>query len=191
MTTEVTRYIKPTIQCMLWGKSAGRCEFSGCNKPLWKSSVTQEQVNIAQKAHIYSFSDQGPRGNDKVDENELNDLGNLMLVCHECHQKLDKEPDGERYNAELLCGWKASHEARVELATSIAPEKRSHVLLFGANIGAHTSPLRFVSTAPSLFPERYPAEERAIDLGMSNTVWQDRDEEFWHIEARAYPKTVG
>ena len=53
---EVTRHILNSTQCMLWGKSAGRCEFSGCNKPLWKSSVTQESVNASQKAHIYSFT---------------------------------------------------------------------------------------------------------------------------------------
>ena len=58
---EVTRHIRGDVQNMLWGKAAGRCEFNGCNKPLWKSSVTQEQVNIAQKAHIYAFSSDGPR----------------------------------------------------------------------------------------------------------------------------------
>ena len=63
MPKEVTRHIPHPVQLMLWGKAAGRCEFAGCNKALWKSPVTQEQVNIAQKAHIYSFGDGGPRGN--------------------------------------------------------------------------------------------------------------------------------
>src|SRR2546430_10127164 len=94
MAQEVTRYIRHAIQCLLWGKAAGRCEFAGCNKPLWKSSVTQEQVNIAQKAHIYSFSDDGPRGNKEILSQHLNQLGNLMLICHECHVKIDKEKDG-------------------------------------------------------------------------------------------------
>ncbi len=34
----------------------GRCEFAGCNAPLWRSTVTQEAVNTAEKAHIYAFS---------------------------------------------------------------------------------------------------------------------------------------
>ena len=58
---DISRSISVTAQNLLWGRSAGRCEFAGCNKPLWKSSVTQEGVNIGQKAHIYSFSDCGPR----------------------------------------------------------------------------------------------------------------------------------
>ena len=63
---EVTRHIPVAVQTELWGRAAGRCEFAGCNKPLWKSSVTSERVNIAQKAHIYSFSEGGPRGNDGI-----------------------------------------------------------------------------------------------------------------------------
>ena len=47
-------------------------------------SATQEQVNIAQKAHIYSFSSDGPRGKEKTPSCEINELSNLMLVCHEC-----------------------------------------------------------------------------------------------------------
>ncbi len=69
---DVTRYVKPSVQYMLWGMAAGRCEFNGCNKPLWKSSVTQEQVNIAEKAHIYSFSGEGPRGNEEITDEQLN-----------------------------------------------------------------------------------------------------------------------
>ena len=64
--TEVTRSVPLGVRCLLWGRAAGRCEFAGCNKVLWKSSVTQERVNIAQKAHIYSFSDDGPRGNSGI-----------------------------------------------------------------------------------------------------------------------------
>src|SRR3974377_1658155 len=83
---EVTRYVPVPIQCMLWGKAAGRCEFAGCNEPLWKSRVTQEQVNIGQKAHIYAFSSGGARGHSAADLGNLQDLSNLMLVCHACHR---------------------------------------------------------------------------------------------------------
>lgn len=179
----VTRYIKPLVANMLWGKAAGRCQFTGCNQPLWKSSVTQEQVNIAQKAHIYSFSGDGPRGNDDITEEALNDLGNLMLVCHECHRKIDQHDDGGRYTVSLLRGWKDAHEARVELVTGIQDSKKSHIVLFGANIGDQGSPLRFQETAHVLFPERYPADDTAIELGMVNSAWKDCDASFWSIEA--------
>lgn len=182
MPHNVTRDIKKSISTLLWGRAAGRCQFDGCNRPLWKSSVTQEQVNAAQRAHIYSFSDGGPRGNKDINSDELNDFDNLLLVCHECHRKIDKEKDGGRYTAELLQEWKATHEARVELVTEITPSKTSHIILFGANVGDHSSSLTYRATAPALFPERYPADATPIILGMVNSAWKDRDADFWRVE---------
>ncbi len=59
---EVTRYIKKEVERELWARAAGRCQFNGCNRILYKSPVTQERVNISEMAHIYSFSEAGPRG---------------------------------------------------------------------------------------------------------------------------------
>ena len=53
MVSEVTRHITDQVQRELWARAAGRCQFSGCNTLLYKSAVTQETVNLAQKAHIY------------------------------------------------------------------------------------------------------------------------------------------
>ena len=181
---EVTksRHIKPGVRWMLWGKAAGRCEFSGCNRQLWKSPVTQEQVNIAEAAHIYAFSSGGPRGNAGIDEAHLNDIENLSLACHDCHKKMDQSQDGGRYTVELLKQWKAEHEKRVETVTGINPKKSSHVILYGANIGVHSSPLNFGEAAHALFPDFYPAEDRAIELGMVNSSFQDRNPTFWQVE---------
>jgi hypothetical protein len=179
---EVTRYIPDQIQFMLWGKAAGRCEFAGHNAPLWKSSVTQEPLNVAEKAHIYSFSADGPRGNAGIPKEKLNDFGNLMLVCPECHGKMDQFRSGGRYTVELLQAMKAEHERRIELVTAIAPGMTSHVLLYGANIGHHSSPLRFSDAALALFPERYPAEGRAIELGMVDSAVRETSDSFWAVE---------
>ena len=123
---EVTRKIRRPVERLLWCRAAGRCEFSGCNKPLWKSSVTQESVNIAQQTHIYAFSDDGPRGNKGIPEAKLNDFENLLLACHECHRKIDKHKSGGRYTVALLRRWKAEHERRIEIVTGIDPRKKSN-----------------------------------------------------------------
>ena len=156
-----TSRLQPRLS--LWGRAAGRCEFAGCNKPLWKSSVTTERVNIGQKAHIYSFSEGGPRGRDGVLPEDINSVDNLLLVCHECHQKIDKAVDGGRYPAPLLREMKRDHESRIELVTGIDTTRKSHVLLYGANIGEHTAPLTFPCGGDGYrFPHRYPATDRAI-----------------------------
>jgi hypothetical protein len=180
---DVTRYVPVPVQCMLWGKAAGRCEFAGCNEPLWKSRVTQEQVNIGQKAHIYAFSSAGARGHGGADLENLQDLSNLMLVCNGCHRKIDREPDGGRYAVLLLQQMKKAHEERIEVVSSIAPQKSSHVLLYGANIGNHSSPLNYGEAAAALFPDRYPAADRAIELSVHNSSFNERDAEFWRNEA--------
>lgn len=169
---------------MLWGKAAGRCQFSGCNKQLWKCPVTQETVNIAQRAHIYAFSSRGPRGNDGIPKDELNELENLMLACHACHKEIDKRKDGGRYPVELLKRWKHEHERRVEVVTGICPTKSSEVVLFGSNIGEHHSPLVFADAAQALFPTHYPANDRPIELSMRHSMSEVAKSDFWQVESK-------
>ena len=187
---EVTRKVPVSVQCMLWGRAAGRCEFAGCNECLWKSRVTQEQVNIAEKAHIYAFRTGGARGNHSLAPRDVHDLSNLILVCHGCHRKIDKERDGGRYSASLLQQMKAVHEQRIERVAGIAPEKTSHVLLYGANIGEHSSPLSYSEAAYALFPIRYPASDRALELSVHNSSLAERDLGFWESESRKVKKLV-
>lgn len=179
------REIRRPVEAALWGMAAGRCEFNGCNRQLWKSAVTQETVNVAEKAHIYAFSPRGPRGHAEIDPDQLNQPENLMLVCHDCHRTIDKTiKDGGRYPPELLVAWKLEHEERITLAGAIAPDKRSHVLLYGANIGKHSSPLQFADAAGAMFPVRYPAQDRAIELGMRNSAIRDNDRDYWRRESQ-------
>jgi hypothetical protein len=146
--------------------------------------VTQEQVNIAEKAHIYAFAPAGPRGRGGLAADELNQVGNLMLVCHDCHRKIDRESDGGRYTAGLLRSWKQQHEDRVERITGISPEVSSHVVLYGANIGQYGSPLTYAAARAALFPSRYPASDRPIELGSVDGMTHDHTPEFWTEESR-------
>ncbi|MFH1007854.1 MAG: SAVED domain-containing protein [Candidatus Latescibacterota bacterium] len=184
MPIEVTRYIKRGVERELWARAAGRCQFDGCNRVVYKSPVTQGPVNISDKAHIYSFSKDGPRGWGPFKENSdgLNDTGNLMLVCHDCHKKVDREKDGGRYQAPLLIRWKEEHEKRIAVVTGVDPGKKSYVVLYGANIGEETSVLQPEHAKWALFPKWYPAEERSIALTMTS---EGRDEEpdYWSTKA--------
>lgn len=180
--SDQTRHIKEPVNLLLWGRAAGRCEFAGCNKPLWKSSVTQESVNIAQKAHIWAFSSDGPRGNKGIPKKKLNDFNNLLLVCHECHRKIDKEKNGGKYTVALLQSMKAGHEQRIEVVTGVHPKKKSQIVLYWANIGDHTSLLNYADTAEALFPRLYPVVDKPILLGTPDSTVRDRDPAFWARE---------
>ena len=184
---EVTtsRHIKDAVRFALWGRSAGRCQFNGCNKPLWKNPLTQEEVNIAQAAHIYAFSADGPRGNDGITPNLLNEFENLLLACHACHKTIDDHQEsGGRYPVGLLKNWKMRHEQRVEQVTGIDPDHHSHVVLYDRAIGGMHSPVRFDRAAMAMFPLRYPAENHALELSAAASDATERDEEFWAGEMK-------
>lgn len=181
---EVTRYIEQAVQNELWGRAAGRCEFPQCNLPLYRSPVTLERVNVAQKAHIYSFSEDGPRGRGPYGRNGvINEIENLMLLCHSCHKTIDKDIAGGRYSPELLKRWKQEHERRVAIVTGIAPNRKSHVVLYCANIGTDRPQIQVEDAQSALFPRWFPAEERPLWLSMS---WEGRDDDpaYWITEDR-------
>jgi hypothetical protein len=78
---------------------------------------------------------------------------------------------------------KARHENRIEIVTGIDLNLRSHVILYGANIGEHSSPRLMMDAATAMFPGRYPAEPRPISLGTLDSPVHDRGNEFWRAEA--------
>lgn len=178
------RKIPPATACLLWGQAGGRCEFPGCNRLLYRSSVTAQEANIAEKAHVYAFSRGGPRGHSGVSKSVLNSAKNLMLVCHDCHVLIDRRDGADVYPAEYLLEKKVDHERRVEIVTGIDPSRKSHVLLYGANIGVHTSPTSFGETAHAMLPDRYPVDATPISLGMVNVGHSERDETFWKVESQ-------
>lgn len=179
---DVTRHISLPVTAMLWGRAGGRCEFAGCNRPLWMSLVTQNEVNVAQKAHIRSFSPYGPRGRQGISKEQLNATENLMLVCHQCHTEIDGPHGEQTYPADLLLLMKKSHEDRVELVTGIAPEHTSNILLYGSNIGDQSPCLSFKQAATAMMPTRFPASRSYCGLQMSNVASTDMEEAFWQNE---------
>jgi len=166
---------------LLWGKAAGRCEYEGCNKPLWLDSLTKAEFNTAYIAHIIADQPNGPRGNAKLSEKLQRDISNLMLMCDEHHRLIDKE-DIDGHPVERLREMKRKHEKRIEILTSINEDKQSHILLYGANIGRQNAPLSYEKASVAMVSERYPAETRAIELSLKNSSFQDHEEQYWDIE---------
>jgi SMODS-associated and fused to various effectors sensor domain len=174
-------HIPEKVKIRLWGKAAGRCQYDGCNKPLWLDSLTKAEFNSAYVAHIIADQPNGPRGHEKLSGELKADVSNLMLMCDEHHRLIDLE-DVEGHPIEKLRQMKRNHEDRVELLTSIQKEKRSHVILYGANIGHHSTSISWDKAASAMIPERYPAEKPAIELSLKNSSFKDNEEDFWKIE---------
>lgn len=173
--------IPPKVRIRLWGKAAGRCQYDGCNEPLWVDSLTKAEFNTAYIAHIVADSPKGPRGDITLSEQLKDDISNLMLMCDTHHRLIDKEAV-EEHSVERLQKMKRKHEKRIEILTAINEDKQSHIVLYGANIGQQSAPLSYDRAALAMVPERYPANARAIELSLKNSPFEDHEESFWNIE---------
>jgi hypothetical protein len=157
--------IPENIKLKLWVKSAGRCEFKGCNKPVWHNDLTLSEGNFAENAHIIGSSKDGPRGNDHSEELQV-EFSNLMLLCQKCHKEIDDNP--EKYSIELLRKWKAEHEDRIEIQTSYPEDiHKSTVLTCSINIGDRITPINFEAIRNAMFP-KYPKDTRGISISENN-----------------------
>lgn len=177
-------YIPENVKIRLWGKAAGRCQYEGCNEPLWYDDLTKAEFNSAYIAHIIADSPKGPRGDTILSEQLKSDLSNLLLMCDKHHRLIDKV-DVAGHSVERLQAMKSAHEKRVELLSSILNDKRSHIVLYGARIGEHhAAPLSFKKAATAMVPSYFPADNRAIELGLKNASMKDHEGDYWSIEER-------
>lgn len=181
MKNEKRPSIPTKVKTNLWRASGGRCQFNNCNTPLWLHNATMNEMNKSYIAHIHSFSAGGARY-DKIKSPLLaTDFSNLMLVCDECHRTFDDNSKEKEYPAERLIEMKKAHEERIELLTGITPDMRSHVLLFGARIGQHASPLNFRSATQAILPNYYPSMSRPLEIGLKGAL-EDHNESYWLME---------
>lgn len=172
--------ISEPVRYLLWAKSAGRCEFDGCNKPLWRDNLTQIEMNFADVAHIIGNSPDGPRGDVILSDAYCNDVSNLMLMCMDHHRMIDRII--KVYNDEVLRQMKMIHEERIERLTEIKTDKTSHVLIYRGMIGEHQPKIDYREAWSAMAPEWYPSSRLPIELGLHNAAFHDNEEIFWRIE---------
>jgi len=173
--------IPSDVKTKLWTTSAGRCGFEGCNKILWRDDLTCREMNIAYIAHIYGWAEGSARYDSVLSPQLEKDFSNLMLMCDVHHRLIDvKKPDD--FTPEILIKMKKAHEERIAFLTGIKPDKRSHVVLLGAKIGEHNSPLNFDVAAEAMLPKYYPATPNPIELGLKNSPFKDDADNYWEIE---------
>lgn len=151
--------IPENVRLELWVKSGGRCEFKGCNTPVWYNGLTLSKSNFAEVAHIIASSKEGPRGNEQSINLQV-EYSNLMLLCQRCHKEIDDYP--QRYPVTLLRSWKEEHENRIEIQTSYPDDiHKSTVLTCSVNIEERITPINFEAIRNAMFP-KYPMDFKGI-----------------------------
>lgn len=169
----------PTI-LLLWAKAAGRCEYAGCNKLLYMDDLTAEDIKSGLVAHIVAASPDGPRGDDVLSTQLVNDVNNLMLLCHDHHRLIDHEQVAE-HTVERLRDMKKKHEDRVREVTEIDAAKISVPIVYGANIGKESVSIPRKELAQALLPDNYPTKN-IVTISCQNSSLYDSLELYWQAE---------
>jgi len=157
--------INTNTTLLLYVRAGGRCQLRGCNQYVMEHRTTKRSGNFAEQAHIVAFQDKGPRGLDGERPADINDLSNLMLLCRECHDEVDKKHP-HLYSRRSLEEMKQEHEARVRLVTGLEPANASHVIAFSAPIAGRSRPILVDELFPALLP-RYPASSEPTKIDLS------------------------
>ena len=111
-------YSTKTIK-ILFGQCGNQCAESSCTNPIIAPGTPQsDNAIIGQICHIYAASDNGPRGDPNMSEEERNAPANLILLCGVHHPLVDKQY--ETYPASMLIAWKKAHEAKFSPETAEA-----------------------------------------------------------------------
>lgn len=173
--------ISPKNQNLLWAISGGRCEYEGCNRVLHTDILTKKRYNSAYIAHIVADKPGGPRGDNVRSKLLCDDINNLMLLCNEHHNLIDKV-DKKGHPESRLLVMKQQHEERIRRITDIAPNMSSEIILYGANIGVNNSPLSYQSASEALLYDYYPANDYPIELGYKNASLTDDMDAYWIAE---------
>lgn len=113
-------------------------------------------------AHIVADEPGGPRGDVVLSPKLAADIGNIMLLCFDCHRRIDVE-DVTGHPVERLLAMKERHEERVRRLTDIDDGNRTLLVLMEANIGDRKGVVRLGDARAAVLP-MYPAAEVVIDL---------------------------
>ena len=145
--------LKNHQKLVIWTEAAGRCQFTGCNKPLWYNQLTLGKRNFSELAHIIGASECGPRGNETSHDLASNP-SNIMLLCDGCHKEVDGTETKHAYSADRLRKMKADHVKRVRMLLD-QKAKKTRPLIFTGQIGGQNSMFGERSIQSALLPD-YP-----------------------------------
>jgi hypothetical protein len=98
-------------QRRLFAASGGYCQNPECANELFEDAAGKS-FHIAEMAHVFAANDTGPRANPVLTEEERGAFENLILLCANCHTKIDKAP--EAYTDQMILKWKRDHASKLQ-----------------------------------------------------------------------------
>lgn len=98
-------------QRRLFAASAGYCQNPGCSSELFVDA-DGTNIHIAELAHVFAANNGGPRSNPNLSEEERGAFENLVVLCANCHTKVDKAPSA--FPDDMIFSWKRDHAKKLQ-----------------------------------------------------------------------------
>lgn len=134
---------------------------------LFEHPITLTSGNFAEEAHIWAFSIDGPRGREPGRPSEINDIGNLILLCPSCHKEVDAPNGG--YSVAALKTFKREHEERVRYLGGLTDAVSTAPVVLTAKIDGkvvHAPRHKIIGAVAPMWPRKdapAPIDLTAID----------------------------
>ncbi|QEI05530.1 hypothetical protein FXN63_06510 [Pigmentiphaga aceris] len=111
----------------LFKRANGKCSLPRCNNSTAApAEVDSSAINMGKAAHIYSASEDGPRGRGGKNEAFIRSAENGLWCCAVHGDLIDKK-GGKEFAAEKLFNWKKLVEARARKQVDQVPSPRGWV----------------------------------------------------------------
>jgi hypothetical protein len=170
-----SRAISRKTSLFLHVRAGGRCEFDNCNEYLLEHKPTGTPGYYAEQAHIWAFSEKGPRGRGRKRPKDIHHIDNLMLLCKPCHTKIDNEPT--LYPVGVLRKFKQDHEQRVFDLTGISKDRDSIPLVLKGLIGGRPMDISDDEMQKAVAPNYLRFRDR-IDINLTQLP-DSTDSAYW------------
>lgn len=165
-------YTQRTLK-LLWGRAAGRCAFPECRMEVIVDQTDYDPiVVVGDIAHIAGASDEGPRARKELTPEERDDYRNLILLCKNCHGKIDGQ--FVFHSETMLFELKAKHE---EWVRKSLPERGMSATGWSVIVLEGDHPTDIGSAAAALAPDFPDGDPMKIAVPSNTTDWRSVGDE--------------
>jgi len=150
--------IPAAVTRQLFASSGGYCQNPACRIKLFEAHMDGAS-SVAERAHVIGKKSGSPRALRNREQQDLDVLENLILLCSRCHTEVDQNE--ERFPAALLRRWKAEHEAEIAAALGAdLCDSRATLNKILANLLAHNRDIHRTFGPESIGADEWPTVER-------------------------------
>lgn len=156
---------------LLWGRAAGRCAMPECRVEVFAEATDHDPIVVfGDIAHVAAAGDDGPRANTALDAAQRNDYDNLILLCKNCHSRIDGQK--HFFSVERIKDIKQAHEAWVRASL---PERGRSTTGWMALALRGDHPVDLATVSEALSPDFVVDTPHTLQVPTDAPDWQAVD----------------